>query len=248
MKLLKEVMEEIKSSKIPFYVYILYKQNSTPFYVGKGTCSKFSRAHSERIVAHEFEAKLNEPYETHPQMNLLKINTINKIWRNGDQILYEIDSWHDQEIDAYKREMELIAFIGRRTEGTGSLTNITEGGEKEATTLITRQKISATLKEYFKNPEVLKANSERGIKYYKDHPEAVEIHRKSAIKNNTSENLARWRREKPEELVAKMAKHSDEMKKWYIDNPEDAKKMAENRNKVLKGDKNRQNMSEKTRL
>jgi len=245
MKMLNEIVEEIKCSLIPYYVYVLYSPDLVPFYVGKGTRSAISKSHHERIDWHEYEASCNKP------KNLLKVRTIQKIWEKGQRVQYAIDSWHIDEIDAYSREKDLISKLGRKVVGTGTLTNLTEGGEKETAELTpeTKQKISASLKRYYEeNPEAVELNSENRLKYYEGNPKAAERARQNAIENNTAECLARWRKEKPEEFVAHMAAHSGRMKKWYAENPEAAKKMAATRNVVLRSDSHRKKMSEKTRL
>jgi hypothetical protein len=98
----------------PFYVYVLYKPDRSPFYVGKGVGS--------RVLQHEAEAR-NTVRLSH------KLNVIRSIHRKGQSVVYKLDSFFDDETDALSRERELIQTIGRHDLGKGTLTNQTNGGE-----------------------------------------------------------------------------------------------------------------------
>jgi len=63
-----------------------------------------------------------------PVTNPFKCNVIRAIWRDGQKPIYRIDSFHDDKASADRREIELIAAIGRLRDG-GPLTNLTAGGE-----------------------------------------------------------------------------------------------------------------------
>ena len=97
-----------------FYVYVLRRVDGTAFYVGKG--QRF------RALHHEAEARTAGRL-TH------KLNTIRKVLREGELLIYEIDSVHDQEAAAHLRERFLIQKFGRHDLGLGPLTNQTDGGE-----------------------------------------------------------------------------------------------------------------------
>ena len=58
-----------------------------------------------------------------------KLNVIRSIRRSGGSIRYRIDSSHEQEAEALRRERELIAALGRHDLKLGPLTNQTDGGE-----------------------------------------------------------------------------------------------------------------------
>jgi hypothetical protein len=270
MKMLKEIVDEIESGELPFYIYVLYKQTFAPsyrkgkgkrrkaiydrpqfapFYVGKAVLRDDGRD-TQRIMWHEYEAALEKPPKSKEKsQNRHKVNTIRKIWRNGGHVFYAIDSWHDNEAEAYCREKELITVIGRRVDGTGPLTNLTEGGEKESATIPqeTRDQISNSLKKYYVDPKNRESNSERVKKYFEDNPQAREQARKNAIKNNAAENLARWRKESPEELAESRARQIVSHKEWYERNPQEARALAERRNEKLRTDAHREKMAEKTR-
>lgn len=94
------------------YVYILRRADGTPFYVGKGI--------GYRVLQHETESRLTR--RDH------KLNTLRQMAANGEQVLYEIDSVFRTHGEAIRREIALIAAIGRVRDG-GTLTNLTAGGE-----------------------------------------------------------------------------------------------------------------------
>jgi hypothetical protein len=91
-----------------FYVYILARPSGEPFYVGKG--------HGRRILDHEAEARSG--HKCH------KCNVIRKIWREGGTVQRRIVFVTNNEDEAFEYEIELIAFLGRKT-----LCNQTDGGQ-----------------------------------------------------------------------------------------------------------------------
>lgn len=100
-----------------FYVYILSRPNGRPFYVGKGM--------NGRAFEHEAEARRNHPVG---ESNPFKCNVMRKIIRDGAAILYEIDSFYEQDQQALclEREAMLISKHKRLHEG-GVLTNLAGG-------------------------------------------------------------------------------------------------------------------------
>ena len=93
------------------YNYGEYSFDYEPFYVGKGKKSRYLR-----------HLKTSE-------WNPLKNNKINKIKNDGyDPIIIKISSNLSNE-DAICLEIEVIKLIGKITTKTGSLTNISDGGE-----------------------------------------------------------------------------------------------------------------------
>lgn len=113
----QEIRAAIKANReTPHYVYVLIRPDTgQPFYVGKGK--------GYRVFNHEkeldFVAVVN-PY---------KVNVIRKILSQGQSLVYAIDSFHLFEADALQRECALIAEIGRSQISSGTLTNLTDGGE-----------------------------------------------------------------------------------------------------------------------
>lgn len=100
-----------------YYVYMYMKPDGTPFYVGKGK--------EGRHLFHLQEAKKDNPKDN----NKLKINTIRKILKQGlEPEIRFIDTNLDEDT-AFELEEFLISEIGRVDLGTGTLTNLTNGGE-----------------------------------------------------------------------------------------------------------------------
>jgi hypothetical protein len=96
-----------------YYVYLL-RDGGVPFYVGKGT--------KDRMYHHAWQARKKA-------RNLPVHNKIRKMWREGRDIEYEIVSRTEDDSEAFAIERRLIAEIGRRDRGVGSLMNLTDGGE-----------------------------------------------------------------------------------------------------------------------
>jgi len=101
---------------IIYYVYILFRDDAhlIPFYVGKGN------TRTKRMYDHEGKARRGE--KSH------KASIIRQIQGEGRAVPKErIDC--DNEAEAFALEIELIAFFGRKDNGTGILANGTNGGE-----------------------------------------------------------------------------------------------------------------------
>lgn len=134
-------LDEIKGNPGKFYVYLMYRPDGRPFYVGKGQ--------RERIAAHEKYTRWG--------WRDIRFSIIRKIWNAGEHVRYRIASFHAEEADAFAAEMRLIAWIGRLKHG-GPLVNHTDGGEGpsgfiQVATPETRAKLSAAMKGKPKSPE-----------------------------------------------------------------------------------------------
>lgn len=113
------------------YVYGEQKFNFEPIYVGKGSI--------RRSKVHINKAKSKNPYDN----NLLKLNKIRKILKTGKEPIVEIVKGFSLEKDALDYEVNLIKRIGRIDLETGTLTNLTDGGEKSNLSLSTIRKMQA---------------------------------------------------------------------------------------------------------
>lgn len=99
-----------------FYVYVYFDPvTREPFYVGKGT--------GKRAWDHLKETYYKNGSKTRRHT---KIKKIHRLGRNPIiHIVY--DNLMEQE--AFQKEMSLIAHYGRLDNGTGCLTNLSDGGE-----------------------------------------------------------------------------------------------------------------------
>ena len=103
--------------KDKFYVYVLKRPDKLlnnefqPFYIGKGSGNRMYR-----------HLQLNG-------CNPHKDNIIHKLIKLGANTICEKLVKNLTEKQAFKKEIELIAFYGRCNNGTGILTNMTDGGE-----------------------------------------------------------------------------------------------------------------------
>ena len=124
------------------------------------------------------------------------------------------------------REGELISSLGRQITGDGPLTNLTEGGVQEVRTEETNQRISASLKQYYRDhPERLKELCEQRRKWEEDNPEeAKKVFSEGGKKAIGS--LISWMHKSPEGLVERNKKHSEFMKEWHQNNREKTKEVA----------------------
>jgi hypothetical protein len=100
-----------------FVVYIYRdprrRKKKQPIYVGKGTVAQ------NRPDTHWYG------YNDNPFLN----RVLAKIRGAGLVPIIEIYAGFDNEADAFKCEIALIAQFGRRDLGTGTLCNLTDGGE-----------------------------------------------------------------------------------------------------------------------
>lgn len=127
-----------------FYVYILEREDGTPFYVGKGT--------GDRSEHHVREARRYAGINPH------KERIIRKMLETGRRPVCRIDSRHEHEADALAREIALIAQIGRHNLGTGPLTNLTSGGDGIVGNVVSEaQKAAASAfhKARFQEPDAI---------------------------------------------------------------------------------------------
>jgi hypothetical protein len=120
------------------FVYIWKKPDGTPFYVGMG---QNLRRPSPKNMQHRNKACKQAVQEI-----------------GVDNVIVELHTVPDAE-SAKLLEQSFIAKLGRLTDGTGTLTNISKGGEFHAATEVTRTK----LRENWQDPEIAARMSEPRI-------------------------------------------------------------------------------------
>lgn len=103
-----------------YYVYI-YFDNETPFYVGMGQ----GKRHLDHIKDAEKAIRSNAPRNKLSH----KLNKIIKILSENRRPKVEIVSSSLSYDNAANLEKELIAKLGRKDLGLGTLTNLTNGGD-----------------------------------------------------------------------------------------------------------------------
>jgi hypothetical protein len=119
---LDEAYKMIKESDKPYYCYSMDRGIKSPFYVGIGKGRRI-REHSYELTAFD---KGTQPKPE--KCNAHKLNIMRKLRDSGEEIDYQIMSFHDTWEEACEAEIELIAFIGRKANG-GPLVNMTDGGD-----------------------------------------------------------------------------------------------------------------------
>lgn len=98
-----------------FYVYVYRDprplKKDQPVYVGKGT--------GDRDISHWSKGSHNKPFQ----------DFISHLKQRGLVATCERVFETEVEAEAFAKEIELIALYGRRNTGTGTLFNLTDGGE-----------------------------------------------------------------------------------------------------------------------
>ncbi len=226
MKTLQEIKIDVVKGCKPHYVYLLFKPDGMPFYVGKGR--------SNRISAHEAETRYYINGRTWKGMNFFKLNTIKKIWQEGGHVHYQIDSWHDDVELAGSREVELVEEIGRRILGTGPLTNIRDGGDlmTEKDRRILGDKIRQF---YIDHPEARELASLRLRQFYIDHPEII---------GQISQSVKTYITKHPE-FIESLQKAKNQ---WIAENPEEYADMERRRIETCSSSEHRTKVSEITEV
>jgi len=125
-----------------FYVYVYRDPRplklNRPVYVGKGT--------GDRDLSHWSRGSHNKPFQ----------DFISHLKTRGLVAICERVFETENEEEAFAKEIELIALYGRRNLGTGTLFNLTDGGEGGSGTVRTaehRAMDSKFSKEHWQQPE-----------------------------------------------------------------------------------------------
>ena len=103
------------------FVYVYYDDSNTPFYVGMGQGSR----HLDHIKYAKNAIKVNAPRNKLSH----KLNKIIKLLSNNIEPRIDLVYTNLSITDARLIEAKLISQIGRADLGTGTLTNLTNGGD-----------------------------------------------------------------------------------------------------------------------
>lgn len=209
------------SEKKRFYVYVLSKPDGTPCYVGKGQ--------RRRVKHHEMRG------ESHA--NPILAATFKKYGSLPHKIVFRTDD----EQEAFKEEIRLIALYGRKNKNTGTLCNLTDGGDGLTgwvPSQETRDKISAanTGRKHSDETRARMSASGKGRILSEEHkrkirdaqkgkvisPETIEKMRKTKLINGSSnsEKLKAYHANMTEEQKAERARRISERTKVAMKRPE----------------------------
>lgn len=144
--------------KVDYYVYVIFRQNGVPCYVGKG---RGRRSEHRALFSHN--------------------KHLHSIYKQSSGILPLVKiREHLTDKEACEIERAFIAAIGRNDLGQGSLVNFTDGGEglsRRVITAETRAKLSKALKNTPRTEE-WRANMSKSRKGKK---ESEETRRKKSV-------------------------------------------------------------------
>lgn len=182
-----------------FYVYALYRERKQkPFYIGKGV--------GDRVDRHFRESNL--------RANTHKNNIIKKDLAAGKRIRIKLLAEDLTEAQAFKLEREWIAYYGREVDGTGCLTNLTDGGEGvtgHKHLPATRKKLSRASQEAWSDPARRAAQSEAARRLWQD-PRArkdITANRKRTINDPEYKSAMRPRLKQAHAAPSVRQAHSD---------------------------------------
>ena len=260
-----------------FYVYVYcnplkpgiysYQENGigidfpcAPFYIGKGKDLRLNDHLNEANRIKKYEAESIQ--EEKPKYNRHKVNTINKIHREGKEVvIYKICENLEEET-SYLLERFFIKMIGRADKKLGILTNMRNGGdggrglskENEEKRVQNYKKTINNIPDYEKkkkvkemetkrnDPSIMKNAGKKASKTKKDNPEIVEnqvknlkitLEQNPDIKLNANKKLSEnWENKTPDQKQEKI----NNIKQAFKDNPDIIVKQKEKEMKTKNDD------------
>lgn len=125
-----EEVRRMAKSSLPenrFYVYILRRPDKEdPFEPGKGQPFYVGKGSNGRAAVHRLEAKCSL---CKPGRKTYKISIIHGLWSQHLDFIEDIVIKNITKDKAFDLEKDLIKAYGRKNNGTGILSNLTDGGE-----------------------------------------------------------------------------------------------------------------------
>lgn len=182
-----------------FYVYVFFRPNGIPCYVGKG--------HGRRWERHEKVGKPERGYNTR----------LNRIIALAGGSLPKIKVRENlTEKDAFETERSLIAAIGRADRKLGPLVNLTDGGEGSTGTVVseaTRAKFRA--RKFSAATRAQMSASGSGRPHAPEHVEKVAAAQRGKPKASGHTSLMAYHANMtPEQRAARSAKIRIAMQRW----------------------------------
>lgn len=171
-------------------------RNNEVFYVGKGQIVDYAKRRYRRIKDH---LNLNDVY------NKFKVNIINKIRKSGQEVKFNIVVDNISEEEALNTEKILIKKYGKRIDKTGTLVNLTDGGEGISGfrhSERTKQKMSYIRKKYYENH----APNFKGKKHSPESRLLMSMKQREFLRKNPSPSLGRKHSEKTKQKLSEIRK------------------------------------------
>lgn len=184
-----------------FYVYMYRDESGTPIYVGKG---------KDRRAWMHLNSKKKHPFT----------NKLQKMIREGNDPQPEFICKDVDEEFAFFCEEEAIRKFGRKDLGTGTLLNLTDGGEG--------------VSGYKMSPEILKKMSEfqKGKILSEEHKKKISEARKGIKRGPHSEEARKRMSEAQRERGSNRGPHSEEHKKKISESLKGKPPSEETRKKI----------------